>query len=122
MRFYLHKWKYLDVNIAYLTDIEKIQIKILYASLKNLTEDEIRFLSEKYRFIESRPLSDIDAAELKGMPLNTYQIKRKAIEMKLILSFLENEQKFKKELNESVRTEAKGRYKKQKFNYRRENY
>lgn len=115
LNFYLRKWKYFDVNIAYLSDIEKIQMKILYASLKNLNEDEIKFLSDQYRFIESKPLSNSTAARLKGISTQVYKREEKAIEMKLIPYFLENEKSFKEELNEAVQIESKKRRGNKKF-------
>ncbi|AEB29588.1 hypothetical protein CAR_c08950 [Carnobacterium sp. 17-4] len=119
LNFYLRKWKYFDVNIAYLSDIEKIQMKILYASLKNLNEDEIKFLSERYRFTELKKITAQEAASLRAVSLYKYKEKENAIGIKLIPYFLENEKKLKEELNEAVRIEAKRRRKNRfKSNFR----
>ena len=113
--FYLRKWKHFDTNIAYLSNIEKIQMKILYTSLKKLNEDEIKFLFERYRFTEKKPLNNSDAAKYKGISNYEYTKKNKAIEMKLIPYFLESEKKFKEELNKAVIMETERRRRKKRF-------
>lgn len=80
-KHYLLKWYYLDENVEYLTDAEMIKMKILYVSLKELSEDELYLLSMKYR--QPGRLTDKDAALNMGIDAKVYRDKRVSVELKL---------------------------------------
>ncbi|SEN86751.1 hypothetical protein SAMN04488134_102137 [Amphibacillus marinus] len=72
VKYFLRKWLYYDSNFDILADFEKQNMKILYSSLKQMSEAERAFLAEKYR-VKGIPINDDVLAANKGMSLQAYR-------------------------------------------------
>ena len=81
VKHYLIHWYELDENIEYLSSAEEVKIKILYSSLKELNDDEVEFLAEKYH--HRTRLSDEVITNIKGVDFQSYRDQRIRIETKL---------------------------------------
>lgn len=86
---YLRQWYRLQKNIHTLGEVETIEAKILFSSLAELPEEERIFLAHKYyqpsivKGTTSGRVSDVAVAELLGMSLQEYRVKRAVLEGKL---------------------------------------
>lgn len=88
-KHYLSKWDYYERNVSKLVDIELKKAKILYEALGHLTEDERKFLANKYRVTleEDRGYTlnykrDKDLAKEAKMTMKEYIQLRRGIELK----------------------------------------
>lgn len=93
-KYFLRKWLYYDKNIELLREVEEINMKILYASLKTLCNKELELLADKYR-VEGLPIKDSILAERMGVSLESYREERIAVEDKLQLEITKNKEKYK---------------------------
>jgi hypothetical protein len=94
------KWAYLDQNYQHLSSVEVVQMKILYHSLKQLTEEERAFLAGKYRLPLRKgknELPDAVAAKASSMSFKSYRAHRIAIESRMKPYVLNSVERFEKE-------------------------
>lgn len=82
VKYFLGKWFYFDTQLSYLDEVETVQMKILYSSLKELTPEERKFLAEKYRVPEKPYIKDAILATRIGCSLEEYKSQRINIEKK----------------------------------------
>lgn len=83
-KYYLSKWGIIERNASQLDKHYSEMAFILFNTLKEMTEEERKFLSEKYRVTipmkAHRP--DREVAEEYGMELQEYRKLRKGVEYK----------------------------------------
>lgn len=80
--FYLRKWYELQIKIRRLKGLELFMAKVLFSSLKELTEEERKILAAKY-YREGIKPKDSRVAEQLNMEEKDYTNKRNILEMKL---------------------------------------
>ena len=108
-RYYLRKWAYLQNNIEVLTPTETVCIKILYSALNEVSEEDRKWLKEKYHdtvLNEKGHMArrkDKDIADSLGIGLNDYLHIRVAAEQRLSPHMLKYREQFHKELMESFK-------------------
>lgn len=83
-KYYLNKWGKIERNVSQLSEVYSRIAFILFSALKEMTEEERKFLADKYRVIifGRWSKSDKELAEEYGMKLSDYQKLRKGIEYK----------------------------------------
>ncbi|WP_112181639.1 hypothetical protein [Paraliobacillus zengyii] len=101
-KFFLRKWPYFDQNINYLTDVEKVNIKILYTALKQLTESQRKLLAEKYRVFDGLPINDSVLARERGITLKEYREIRIIYESDFQAFLNEAKEKYKEQFNKAM--------------------
>ena len=83
-KYYLGKWGVIEKNASRLNESYTEIAFILFSALKEMTEEERKFLADKFRVTiakkSSRP--DKDIAKEYGMELSEYRDLRKGIEYK----------------------------------------
>lgn len=97
-KYYLNKWGIIERNASRLNESYTEIAVILFSTLKEMTDLERKFLSEKYRVTIARKSSrpDEELAEKYGMKLLEYRELRKGIEYKFyyyLKSLLEEHKK-----------------------------
>lgn len=95
-KYFLMNWTHYDKNITHLSEVEQRNMKILYSALKELDQEERRFLADKYRVepdkrTGKRFKKDSIVAEEYGIPEKEYRERRFALETKfnnIIMKYL----------------------------------
>lgn len=114
-KHYLIKWGYLDENMKHLTDTELVQMKILYATLKQLQDHQRDLLQEKYRVPRSslekgkNALNDEQCAEIRGVGLKRYKTLRIQAETAFQEAIEGTLFEYKSELHNAIELEHGGR-------------
>ena len=114
-KHYLIKWGYLDEHIKDLNETELIQMKILYATLKQLPDQQRDLLQEKYRVPRSslekgkNSLNDPTCAEIRGVNLKRYRTLRIQAETAFQEIFETVEKQYEQELQKAIEIEYRGR-------------
>lgn len=100
-KYYLSHWLELQKNISELSGFRLNQAKILFSSLKLLTDEEKQYLAYKYYTPRVKaenggriPKPDEQIAGELGVSKQEYADKRREIEYKLIPIIIENKKKF----------------------------
>lgn len=83
-KYYLNKWGWIERNASQLDESYKEIAFILFSALKEMTEEERKFLADKFRVTIARKSSrpDKEIAEEYGMELQEYRKLRKGVEYK----------------------------------------
>lgn len=81
-KYLLNNWHRYDALGDQLDLVNRTNMKNLYLGLSKLTEEERRFLADKYHHKSGRK-TDREISKLHDIPERDYQKKRKAIETKL---------------------------------------
>ena len=88
-KYYLNKWGWIERNASQLSEVYSRIAFILFSALKEMTEEERKFLADKFRVTIERKSSrpDKEIAKEYGMELSEYRELRKGVEYKFY-SFL----------------------------------
>ena len=83
-KYYLGKWGKIEKNASQLSEVYSRIAFILFSALKEMTEEERKFLADKFRVTIARKSSrpDKEIAKKYGMELSEYRELRKGIEYK----------------------------------------
>ena len=83
-KYYLNKWGKIERNVSQLSEVYSRIAFILFSALKEMTEEERRFLADKFRVTIARKSSrpDKEIAKEYGMELSEYRELRKGVEYK----------------------------------------
>jgi|SRR5699024_6301022 len=97
-KYFLRKWLYYDKNVELLREVEEINMKILYSSLKTLCNKELELLADKYHVKTNGIIKDSILADKMGVSLEAYRQERIAIEDKLQDEIVKNKELYKPSL------------------------
>ena len=83
-KYYLNKWGVIEKNASRLNESYTEIAFILFSALKEMTEEERKFLADKFRVTIERKSSrpDREIAKEYGMELSEYRELRKGVEYK----------------------------------------
>lgn len=83
-KYYLNKWGWIERNASQLDELYGEIAFILFSALKEMTEEERKFLADKFRVTIARKSSrpDKEIAKKYGMELSEYRELRKGVEYK----------------------------------------
>ena len=83
-KYYLNKWGWIERNASQLDELYGEIAFILFSALKEMTEEERKFLADKFRVTIERKSSrpDKEIAKEYGMELSEYRELRKGVEYK----------------------------------------
>lgn len=98
-KYYLNKWGVIERNASRLNEHYTEIAFLLFSALKEMTEEERKFLSDKYRVVIRKKSSkpDKEIAKEYGMELLEYQKLRRGVEYKFYSHLKPLIQKTKKE-------------------------
>lgn len=99
-KYYLNKWGWIERNASQLDKLYGEIAFILFSALKEMTEEERKFLADKFRVTIARKSSrpDKEIAKKYGMELSEYRELRKGVEYKFYYYLKPLIQKHKKSI------------------------